>query len=467
MEFIEIYNNIEKSKKLAFLKELLLKDSDLQQQFLQYTSVKKANLDDITAINIEEIRDEIWQEISEIDVESHMESACYDYYYDDGGGEGEELLDAIFSPYEERANDFVRKGDTLNAFRLILAIYELILIEAPDVYDDNYFVFGDEIESYIETACLSAIGGFKSTLENRVLSEEVVHLMITLLFSEIQKYQNLSDNEDANYNIYHFQYLLEVIIEKPQSAKILLKNLDKHPMNNQEYIMLHCADILEDDELFLKIANASFIYDKEVALKLQKKYKKLNQQNELARISRLLLKQEHSSDYAIFVIKNIDKTVYEDLYINALKIYTKEEHSIEHYKILREYLSENDRLEFINTMQAIYEKVFYVKLLEIEKQYELILNFAEKNSGAYELNALVKPIVSIYPDEVFEIIKIVADKKIAYRGRSSYASAASLLQLMLNVSQIKDIFKSYISELYNHQPRLPALRDELAKAGLL
>lgn len=234
MEFIEIYNNIEKSKKLAFLKELLLKDSDLQQQFLQYTSVKKANLDDITAINIEEIRDEIWQEISEIDVESHMESACCDYYYDDGG-EGEELLDVTFSPYEERVNEFVRKGDTLNAFRIILAIYELILIEAPDVYDDNYFVFGDEIESYIETACLSAIGDFKSTLENKVLSEEVVHLMITLLFSEIQKYQNLSDNEDANYNIYHFQYLLEAIIEKPESAKYLLKNLDKHPMNNQEY----------------------------------------------------------------------------------------------------------------------------------------------------------------------------------------------------------------------------------------
>jgi len=466
MEFIEIYNKIEKSKKLAFLKELLLKDSDLQQQFLQYTSVKKANLDDITAINIEEIRDEIWQEISEIDVESHMESACYDYYYDDGG-EGEELLDAIFSPYEERVNEFVRKGDTLNAFRIILAIYELILIEAPDVYDDNYFVFGDEIESYIETACLSAIGDFKSTLENKVLSEEVVHLMITLLFSEIQKYQNLCDNEDANYNIYHFQYLLEAIIEKPESAKYLLKNLDKHPMNNQEYIMLHCADILEDNELFLKTANASFMYDKEVALKLQEKYKELNKQSELARISRILLEQEHSSDYAIFVIENIDKTVYEDLYINALKIYTKENSFIVHYKILREYLSENDRLEFIQTIKNRFRKVFYVKLLEVEKQYELILNFAKKNSDDYELDELLKPIVSIYPDEVFEIIKIVADKQIAYRGRSSYARAASLLQLMLNVSQIKDIFKSYISELYNHQPRLPALRDELAKAGLL
>jgi len=466
MEFIEIYNKIEKSKKLAFLKELLLKDSDLQQQFLQYTSAKKANLDDITAINIEEIRDKIWQEISEIDVDSHIECGYHEYYSDDGAV-GEELLDAIFSPYEERVHEFVRKGDTLNAFRIILAIYELILIEAPEVYDDNYFVFGEEIESYIETACLSAIGNFKSTLENRVLSEEVVHLMITLLFSEIQKYQNLSDDEEANYNIYHFQYLLEGIIEKPKNTKYLLEILEKHPMYNQEYIILHCASILEDNELFLKTANTSFMYNKEIALKLQKKYKELNQQSELARISKILLKQERSSDYAIFVIENIDKTVYEDLYINALKIYIKEKHSIEHYKMLREYLSENDRLNFVNTMQAIYEKVFYVKLLEIEKQYELILNFAKKNSDDYELDELVKPIVSVYPDEVFEIIKIEADKQIAYRGRSSYARAASLLQLMLNVSQIKDIFKSYISELYNHQPRLPALRDELTKAGLL
>ena len=467
MEFIDIFNETKKSKKLTFLKELLLKDSDLQQQFIQYSHVKDMNLDAITAIDIEKIRDEIWQKISEIDVDSYMECSYHEYYYDDDGATGEELLEDIFSPYIEKVSEFVRKGDTLNAFRIILAIYEVILIEAPEVYDDNYFVFGDEIESYIETACLSVINDFKATLEDKVLSTELVHLIITLLFEEIQKYQNISEKEEANYNIYHFQYLLETIIEKPESAKYLLKNLDKHSMNNQEYIILHCADILEDDELFLKTANLSFTYDKEIALKLQKKYKQLNMQSELARISKLLLEKEHSSDYAIFVIENIDKKVYEELYINALKIYTKENSSITHYKILREYLSENDRLKFIDSMRAIYEKVFYVHLLEIEKQYELILSFVEKNSNDYHLGELVKPIVSVYPDKVFAIIKIEANREIANRGRSAYSRAATLLQLLRNVSEIEDVFKSYISQLYNHQPRLPALRDELAKAGLL
>ena len=467
MEFIDIFNETEKSKKLTFLKELLLKDSDLQQQFIQYSHVKDMNLDAITAIDIEKIRDEIWQKISEIDVDSYMECSYHEYYYDDDGASGEEILEPIFSPYIGKVSEFVRKGDALNAFRLILAIYELILIEAPEVYDDNYFVFGDEIESYIETACLSAISDFNATLEDKVLSTELVHLMITLLFEEIQKYQNISDEEEATYNISHFQYLLETIIEKPESAKYLLKSLDKYLMYNQEGIILHCADILEDSELFLETANESYLDNRQVALKLQKKYKQLNMQSELARISKILLEQEHSGDYAIFVIENIDKKVYEELYINALKIYTKENSSIKYYKILRAYLSENDRLKFIDTVREIYEKVFYIHLLEIEKKYELILSFVENNSNDYHLGELVKPIVSIYPDKVFAIIKIEADREIANRGRSAYARAASLLQLLHNVSEIEDIFKSYISQLYNHQPRLPALRDELAKAGLL
>ena len=62
-DFIERYNEIEKSKKLNFLKQLLLKDSDLQQQFIEFSSEKKANLDDITAINIDALRDYLWSEL--------------------------------------------------------------------------------------------------------------------------------------------------------------------------------------------------------------------------------------------------------------------------------------------------------------------------------------------------------------------------------------------------------------------
>ncbi len=39
--FKEKYDKIEKSKKLNFLKQLLLKDSDLQEQFIMFFNEKK------------------------------------------------------------------------------------------------------------------------------------------------------------------------------------------------------------------------------------------------------------------------------------------------------------------------------------------------------------------------------------------------------------------------------------------
>jgi len=83
-DFIKLYDAIDKSKKLNFLKQLLLKDSDLQQQFIQFTADKKADLDSITAIDIEALRDEIWGEIAVIDPDSEVESSCYYNHYENG-----------------------------------------------------------------------------------------------------------------------------------------------------------------------------------------------------------------------------------------------------------------------------------------------------------------------------------------------------------------------------------------------
>jgi len=58
--FKEKYNQTEKSKKLSFLRQLLEKDNNLQQQFLEFT--KGQTVDDI-----EDIRTRIYNELVEID----------------------------------------------------------------------------------------------------------------------------------------------------------------------------------------------------------------------------------------------------------------------------------------------------------------------------------------------------------------------------------------------------------------
>jgi len=468
--FTEIYGNIEKNKKLDFLKQLLLKDSNLQQQFIEFATNKSSTLDAITAVDIDELRDEIWREISAIDVNDEIENSCRYYNYHDDDGTGDEILEAIFNPYVDKALKFVNKGNYLDAFRSILAIYELIVVEAPEVEDDNYFVFGEDIESHIENFVLSSIASFNSKVEQKVLSVEVVNLLITLFFERYMNCLNNRDDYEEYYDISHFNSFFEVIIDDAINAKYLLKKIREYKLDDyteSAIIILHCADITDDNKLYLKVANEFFMDDKEVALKLQKRYKELDMSDELVRISQMLFDKKDNADYALFIIENIDKEVYEGLYIIALQIYIEAKKSLEHYKLLRAYLDEDERLEFIEDLDYGYNKLFYIQLLEIEKQYKTILDCVGKNIDSYDLEKLVKPIVTIYPNEVFEILKTKCDKLVEGRGRNAYAKASKLLQLMLNVPQTKEVLKAYISKLYNHQPRLPALRDELAKAGLL
>lgn len=81
--------------------------------------------------------------------------------------------------------------------------------------------------------------------------------------------------------------------------------------------------MLEDNALYLKIANEFFLYDKQVGLKLQRKYREFNDNAELFRVSKILLTKEDNVNYALFVIENIDKSAYASLYISALEIYTR------------------------------------------------------------------------------------------------------------------------------------------------
>lgn len=467
--FIEIYNEIEKSKKLDFLEQLLLKNSDLQQQFIAFTLDKQSSLDSITGVNIEEVRDELWSELSRIDISDKIESDGYYNYYDDDEEMGDELFEAVFTPFVNKAISFIDKGNYLDAFRTILAIYELRLIKAPDIDDDEYFVFGEDIESYIENFISSSMATINSKIEHKVISDLIVNSFINIFFEQLLKYQDSDEYED-DYNISHFNNFFEYIINEPKNAKYLLTKIEELKMHDDvdsANAILHCADILGDEKLYIEVANEFFLYNKQVAIKLQKRYKNLNMDSELARVSQLLLKQEDNVDYASFVIENIDKELYEEIYIIALKIYINSEYSLEHYMLLREYLNEDKRLEFIKDLEKRYNIIFYIQLLEIEKQYKDILTFVTKNSDNYHLAEIIKPIIHIYPDETFDIIRTISDKYVEQKGRKSYARACRLLELMLTVPQKKEALKSYANELYNHKPRLPALRDELSKARII
>jgi len=462
MNFKDTYQKTTTEKKLNFLTQLLEKDTSLQQQFIAF--IKEDNLDKIAGVDIDKLRDEIWKDISLLDIDDIMNEhlSCHEYYYyNDDGGMGYEILEDLFNPYIQKSLDYLDKGNYLDAFRVILAIYELQMLEVPDVEDDNYYVFGDDIISYIEVAISDCFDSFNDSIENKVVSTEMVKLLINLLF---ERYLN---NEE--YNLYNFNDFIKAIVNEKSKAQYLLDTINNHNLNSYEsaIILTHIAKILEDDTLFLEVSNKFYIYNRDISIELLKKYKELNQDNEFARVAKELLEKEDSYRYTHLIIENINKDTYTELYIKALKLHISYKRSIEHYKLLREYLDNSERLEFIKKFKKSYEKVFYIKLLEIEEQYPMILDFVQKHNDSYELLEMLKPILSIYPNEVLQIIIKHCNRLIDARGRDNYNSASQLLSLLFNSSIKSEELTDYIQKIYNHKPNLPALKDELNKAGLI
>ena len=457
--FIEIYDKIEKSKKLNFLKQLLLKDSDLQQQFIEFT--KGRTVDEIVGVDIEDIRTRIYNELIEIDVKDIMEGeGHYHDYFDEM--DGDELIEEVIAPYYKEVIEYIEKGNSLDAFRQLLSIYELSAIDIPEI-SDEYCVFGDGFDLAVYYFVSVYPNKFSAQLDKTVLSLEAKKVLIELLF---ERRSALNDK----YNLNHFQSLIISLIDDREMADYLLNILEENSLYsvNLALVLLQISNLLDDDKLFLKVANEFYLEDKEVGHKLLKRHKNKQDKSAFANVAGMLL-EKNAKEYALYIIENLDKDVYKTLYIEALKAYIDTEFSMIHYKILREYLTNSERLEFIDGFKDGYSTSvnFYINLLELEKEYEVILNFVRKNKNVYELQKTLKPIVSIYPDEVFEIIIKNCDRLIKDRGRSSYSVASKLLALMLGVGKKKDELKAYVSELYNHQPRLPALKDELKKAGLL
>ncbi|MBU1667765.1 hypothetical protein KKC13_05050 [bacterium] len=458
-EFIERYDEIENSKKLNFLKQLLLKDSDLQQQFLEFT--KGRSLDEIVGVDIEDIRTRIYNELVEIDVADKFEGeGHYHDYYDEM--DGDELIEEVITPYYNEVIEYINKGNSLDAFRQILAIYELSIIDIPEIPDD-YCVFGDGFALAIYYFVSVYPNKLSDQLTKVVLSLDNKKILIALLF---EKYKNV----EHKYNLNHFQSLLIYLIDDSEMAHYFLNILEEKGLYSIDLalVLLQISNLLDDDKLFLKVANEFYLEDKEVGHQLLKRHKNKHDRLEFANIAGMLL-EKNAKEYALYIIENLDKDVYKTLYIKALKAYIDIEFSMTHYKILRAYLTNIERLAFIDGFKDGYSTSvnFYINLLELEKEYVVILNFVRENRNVYALAKTLKPIATVYPDEVFEIIKKNCDRLVNEKGRDSYKRASELLKLMLNVPQKKEVLKSYVSKLYNHQPRLPALRDELGKAGLL
>ena len=234
------------------------------------------------------------------------------------------------------------------------------------------------------------------------------------------------------------------------------------------YVLLKIAELTSNNPLWIETAETFAEYEQSIARQLLDRYRQIADGENFGRIATLAF-SKWPGEFDLYLIQNLEKVFQKDLYIKALRHYTKEKHNISGYNELRNLISESELNQLINEISQTYNTEFYVQILEIEKRYEVILQFARKNTDSYSFENIVNPIVNIYPNECFEMIVEKCGKALGSynRNRHTYQHIAKWLKTMKGVATRQADMKTYIQSLYNLKPALPALKDELKKAGLI
>ncbi len=476
-EFNIKFDEAKKNKKLKFLKQLLDRDINLQRQFIEFTKDISESLDNVVGEKIDVVKDKIHYELSELDFYNIGNEYHHHYdYWDDEEiyNYADDMIQDVFAPYLNEAISYFEKGNLLDGIRITLGIYEGSQ-NLDELDNDDYGIFDGEYNSSVHSILKDAVIKIASNISAIVKSDEVVIQVLDIIFERMQLDNNIIEVENENddsaifYNIKDFEPLFEALVVTEKTAMYLYKQIKKNNLENfgTSYIILNIAEILDDETLWIDTAETFAPTDKTIAKWLIEKYKSKKMETDFNRIAKMVF-HNWKNDFDLYLINNLDKEKQKGLYLDALKNYVIDKQKIRYYEILRDYFTEEEKIKFVDNFKDNYNTAFYVRLLEVEKRYKEILDCALQNKNSSNLEDLISPILNIYPSECFSLIvnKNNAALNSYGRDRRTYQSMMKTLKLLKLITTKQKEATLYLEKLYNHKPNLPALKDEMRKAGL-
>lgn len=481
--FQEYFDEISNSKKIKFLSQILDENIEIQKQFLVFTHYKKKQSMNNNENISRQLADEIRNELSSLDFNEMMEKYEQGDYWDDEGysDEADDMISDVIKSYCKKATEYLSVGNLVDAFKIILAMYEGSQ-HLPELDADEYSLFGGEFNNKVQEFLSYEINKLVPEFSQTPLSTDIKIKLIDLFGEHFPNFsagelvvEGIDDNNayiyDYTENLKVFNDFFQLLLTDVQIADYLLAVFLKHKLEIEEFsaILLKIAEIKKDDDLWLAYANQFAEKNKQIYRNLLDKYKELSYEDLFQKHVEIAF-NKWKDEFDEYVLDNIDRNQRFDLYFDALKNFTMSKQSIEHYKILREYLSEEDKYNFINSSKK-QDALFYILMLEVEEDYPAILAFVQNYDDNIYNNVfhnIIKPVLNIYPKECFSIIRLKCDRALisVKRNRETYKIMAGWISIMLGIDALKIETKNYIASFYNSKPNLPALKDELTKAGL-
>ena len=475
----KVLRNAKIKDKLEFLEQVIKKDANLRNQLIAFLKNKPKTYTDITKVNIDKIKKQVFDKLSVIDFNKKIEifERKMDYYYDDYSDFAESIILKELNSFTKKAIVHAQKGNLLEATRIILSLYEGSQNLPYESEEQIYYPFEDEIHfnGIIHDCLLDEFKIFSQELKKIVFSNENAMQVLILLIYRYEIWQNLPSHMNKNqiirYNFNDFTDILIALINNTKIADSFYQKLKKNDLNRDELVsvFLKIADIKNDVQEWIENAKLFAHKNPEIALQLLEKYKETEQEKEFHKLANISF-SKWSDDFDLYLIKNINQKTNLDLYVKILNHYVLRNRNFAHYKKLRKHLSNVDINAFIDKINTYWDvDKFYIQVLEIEKKYEELLEITKKDIHNYRLDVIIQPIVSVYPDDCFQIVETRCKEVIiSYnKGQKKYKQMCKCLVLFKDIDSQKLKLEELCKFLYNRKPNLPSLKNELIEFNLI
>ncbi|MEZ4884044.1 MAG: hypothetical protein R3E32_04820 [Chitinophagales bacterium] len=459
----------------AFLRQLFQKNDALRSQFINFAE-KGQQISTSIASDIEMIRDEVYRELSSLEfgfeVFDYVNQRDYGGYVEDwelAYDGGIQMIEEVFEGYEKNAINHIKRGNLIGGISVLLGLYEgYYNVEKPAI--DEYSSFEDYNEELISIFMQVSVK-IANEVKLAIKTTETVEQLIDLVFERVDYYTSgeatLEEEKGIIYEPKKIEALLKALIIEETTALYLKQKMDARQWTDKQsaYVRLKIARELADNEGWIEIAESFAGEEIELVAKLLNKYGELGRTKDFYRIAKKAFKiWPYQVDEQL--LDKISPEQDRSFYIKVLSNYTSRKANILTFQKLREVWTEGQKEQFIEKNSN--QEVFYIQMLSLENRHRDILQYVKEHLDSFNFQQLISPIVTIFPDECFEIIQQKSlDTLQEGRGRGLYKEVTSWLSLLKGMKSKEREIRLLFEQIYGGPPKLPALRDEMKQAGLV
>ncbi len=375
-------------------------------------------------------------------------------------------FDDILSEYKNQALELLETRNIIGSFKYILAIYEAIGTANFDDITDPACIYEEEVlYDLAEIIVMQLLNEFTSRFAALSVEEQVYMKLIEVYFGRFNK-----KRKRQIYQFSDFNALFLSCIKTKNIAASLLGFLKKSSgLAEEDYceLLLLIYEKTDEADKWLRTAEKYYRVNQRVAEKLLEHFK--NNKDKLIQLA-WDIAFRFDKIFIPFFYKYLNTKDSPELYKNILSAHTQKVQTIKLFKEFKKAYGPEAAREFIDSLEGSWStERFYIQLLVEEKAYENLLTHAQKKSGSSPAVAYLRPIVNIYPDQVYKIISILAEKYLDENtGRNYYRQTAEWLKLLYKIKDKKtsEMAQNFIRHLYDKFSNRRAMKDEFGKAGL-